>query len=128
MLQISIDNLIAAGYKRYNDAFQKDINIYIGSFQKKVKDDRGIKYFIDVNVYNHEGMPGYDCDTWGKFGYEATCQFNSHAKHKHTFNVLRFVKAEDKIEEIEDFFHVMFHSMECEYYEGFEYILIDNPE
>lgn len=45
---INNDILLANGYRQYEDHFYNAKNLW----QKKVKDNKGIKYFIDIYEYN----------------------------------------------------------------------------
>lgn len=53
MTPITVDNLVAAGYKRFTDSFERDKmpDWYVDSFQKRFRDERGTRYFITVAVH-----------------------------------------------------------------------------
>jgi hypothetical protein len=117
--KVKMKNLEKLGYKKFSSHFKDRVISYIISYQKKFKDENGIRYFLNFHVYDNINIPNYEIGKYGRYSYEASCQFNSHGD-KATFDVLRFVGIKDHIEEVEDFFKVMFVSMECNYYELFE--------
>lgn len=47
------DQLLAEGFQRYKDSTVRDKQCYEESYQLKVVDDKGIKYFINIDLYDN---------------------------------------------------------------------------
>ena len=114
--QEMVDN----GYKIFTSSFKKAIR----GFQKKIKDDKGIKYFITIWHYNHAEQLQRD-DILQKDSYTADCQFRFNKTIKDaTCNVEYWGEVLPNeywevitLKEIEDFFEDFFNKMKPDYYE-----------
>ena len=110
-------SLMDAGFRIYEDNLWNSLRL----FQKAIKDDKGIKYYLNVNHYNireqlkHPDAP--DGDT-----YQARVQFtvdnatvNLNFSGKFTDN--EFGKKEHNLDDAIKFFDRFFDKFNCEYYE-----------
>lgn len=103
---------VAAGFKKHtSDPLNRDKDGYITSFQKRVTDDRGTRYFIDVAQFRFI-LPGR-CDMEH---YGITGQFCRNGG-KQTFNVDMFSSGVESVVDIEEFFDAMWRGLKCDYYE-----------
>lgn len=108
-MKVSLDSLLKEGFKEYKSQFDHDCRC----FQKRVKDEKGTKYFINCKYrdwsnfqhVNHVLSPSFEFDT----------QFT---RNSDTFNVLLLNRGDRTIQEVEQFFEDMFQKMEVEYYEA----------
>jgi hypothetical protein len=70
-MTITADNLLKAGYSRYeNSAGHGDWNRWL--FQKRVRDEQGTRYFVDVQEYDWSGYPQRTGD---RCTYEASVRY-----------------------------------------------------
>lgn len=58
-MKVSIENLEKSGYRKYIDSMKSaqgqellSNHPYKGSWQKRIADDKGIKYFINIDLYD----------------------------------------------------------------------------
>ena len=104
--------LLAAGYKPFTDHFSRH-NLgdwYRGSFQKRVTDDVGTRYFISIV---HGVMPEHGGNPTRLF-FTPDAQFT---RGDVTFDVKMHVRYHD-LPAVEGFFEEMWTSMKIDYYEG----------
>jgi hypothetical protein len=102
------------GYKPYVDHLKADRNktsdFYLGSVQKCIRDEKGIKFFVNIDMFDigYLGVPG--------LSVSAEIQYNSHSDDKPFVDVRRAV---DDLDETEAFFDHMWKVMKFDYYEEF---------
>jgi hypothetical protein len=102
-------HLEAAGYTPFRDPMKKG-SYYDGSWQKRIEDVHGKRYFITVSLWS---PPGYAPAA------EAECQFHERDEMKGFYcNVTHSM--EGGIVAMERFFRDMWERMEFGYYERFE--------
>jgi hypothetical protein len=107
--KITVQELLAAGYSRYQHPLKKDDEGYIGSYQKRVDDAYGKRYFINFD-HSRLVMPGR-CDAeW----LTPSGQMTSEGV---TFD-LDMVGNDYTLEQVEAFFAKMWVKMGCDYYEN----------
>lgn len=91
------DQLISKGYKKYvsksNAVFKSTDTL----FQKKVVDDKGIRYFIDCWWYKEQTINGHTIPE----GWQFEVQFSGDDVSK-TMNVMLFEKDVDNAEQMID--------------------------
>lgn len=111
-MKLSEQKFLDAGYKRWNSPPVSHADYLL---QKKITDDSGVRYFIDVYAYINKGKPyfreGIDKDVQ----FQPEVQF-SEASHK-TMNVTLLVDDMTDIQEIEDTFNTLWESIGKPYYE-----------
>jgi len=106
---VNVENLQAHGYKPYSQGNlkQKFADSYIGSFQKRIDDQEGKKYFINVNQFT------FDLPIMNKETYDFSCQFtNRDGKH---VNVSLHWEPTMTISYIESFYEEMWQNMKFDY-------------
>ncbi|GMA73709.1 hypothetical protein GCM10025880_01260 [Methylorubrum aminovorans] len=112
------DEFLAAGYKPYHDSFKArgeehvpdDRRMYVGSVQKRVRDARGTRYFLNVDLYDFTMHQG------GRRSASANVQFQmSDEDWGGCANVERSV--EGSVAETEAWFWDLWHRMGWGYYE-----------
>lgn len=102
--------LAQKGYKKFDDKLYKSLE----SWQKKVKDETGVKYFITFLVYNHYQQIGHgpNEDRW-----EVKLQFSLPIS---TMNITLFSFNKNKsIDDIETYIDDLFILLGAEYYEEY---------
>ena len=111
---MKVQDWIDAGYKRYNENYLKNAEFLL---QKCISDSTGVKYFIDVWVYDYtkaaffrEGMP--------EMSFEPGVQFQG---REPVMNVTLLVSATScTVQDIENEFENLWKSLGCPYYEKYE--------
>lgn len=107
---ITPDTLKAAGYRRWNS---KGLRQYAEClWQKRFRDERGTKYFIDIYEYDNADMPWHPLKD---VVYEPEVSFK--LPEDENMRVSLSTSREKTIDEIEAFYEKMFHSMDCLHYE-----------
>lgn len=107
---ITYTTLEAAGYRRWNS---KGLRQYATClWQKRFRDERGTKYFIDIYEYDNADMPWHPQKD---IVYEPEVSFK--LPDDQEMRVSLHARREGTIEEIEAFFEKMFQSMGCLHYE-----------
>ncbi|SFF17091.1 hypothetical protein [Methylobacterium sp. yr596] len=117
------DDFKAAGYRPYHDNFKEgderykpaDQRMYQGSQQKRVTDERGTRYFINVDLYDFTVAQLQAGRSAG-----AHVQFSTVDEMGAVCDVSRSV--EGSIEEVEHFFADLWSRMGWGYYE------VDRPD
>jgi hypothetical protein len=108
-MAITIEALDAAGYKRYNMGVS---GYALMLCQKRVYDEKGIKYHISVDVFGaHPGQPD------GTFNFDPQVQFTDDDDRTPTVNMMYLDDSETTVQDIEDFFERAWHFMGRPYYE-----------
>lgn len=111
----------AQGYKRFNTTIKP---LAVFGLQKRFDDEVGKRYFINVWVYdNTTYMDRYE--GWSRWSFQPEVQFNTTLEN--TFDVTLRHKNNEKwgvtpIEQVEEFFNVMWNRMKCGYYEKWEIV------
>ncbi len=103
--------LVKYGFHPYQDKMKQKKG-YVTSWQKKITDDLGTQYFIDVTHchLDYSGVPDTSQHLFSGFAQMT--------KDGQTFNVeLLHVKS---VEQCEAFFDNVFHSLKCERYSLFD--------
>lgn len=105
------------GYTQYVNRMSADQNasvpgFYLGSVQRKMTDRFGIRYFININMYNIHALnlpqPG------NPLSCSAEVQFH---RENEACDVVNVTISHNSFEETEDFLHRMWASMNFGYYE-----------
>lgn len=106
--------LIARGYKQYPpSAFDSDIVVAL--FQKRVDDENGKKYFINVKKNDMSFIPeGHRGNYWKPFSYDYNIQV-TFGEDERTVNLEMF--SGWSIEQVEQFMKDFFDKMKPNYYE-----------
>lgn len=108
------------GYNIFKSSYRNAIK----GFQKRVKDEKGTKYFIDVWHYNHAEQLGRD-DLPKEDTYTADSQFRFGKEGKDSTCDIQFTgdflpneyREVTTLKDIEDFFETFFRKMKPDYYE-----------
>jgi hypothetical protein len=113
-MTVTIDALLAAGYRKFHDTFerQKMGDWYRASYQKRVTDQYGTRYFITIN---HSVMPAR-----ALLGQSETNMFTpSHQFRRDgiTFNVSMQWDSVIDPDQVEAFFADLWEKMRLDYYE-----------
>lgn len=98
-------SLIDEGYKIFTINYKNALR----GFQKKVEDEKGVRYFINVYHYNHSeqlGLTGGDT-------YTSDVNFI----FKDATSVISYFGDKDDVNVIEDYFYKCWQSLEPDYYE-----------
>lgn len=117
-IQYTDEYFFNLGYKKYDKSqFDSDITIY--NFQKRFDDEKGKKYFIDINKYSNEWMSEYDKqqDWYKPYSYTYSCQL--YEKETHAPINLEFF-SDWSIERVESFVERLFQNGELDYYEKWD--------
>lgn len=103
------DDLIAAGYRRFTDELRSSATSsgYLGTYQKLISDEKGRKYFINVDHFQRS-TPHRIIDVM-----EPHCQFRRGDTHVN----VQMLLADETIRDVEDFFEHMWRAMRFDYYE-----------
>lgn len=114
---ITIETLLTHGFSRFVDSLKKEKQGtgYVESYQLKVQDEKGAKYFINVDVWDHRKILPHVKE----LGFEAHTQFNGLSDEKNAFNVQLFIEPSTTIEYLLNFFETIFQQMNCDYYEAY---------
>lgn len=106
------NDILNAGYKEYKPTPFHSEGV-TRCFQKRFDDEKGKKYFIDINKW--EFPPHPHTGEQIPESYEFETQFNKNDK---PMNITLFNRWE--IEEVEQFFEEMWIKMNLDYYERWE--------
>ena len=115
------EDWIAQGYKKFTSNFKPHATF---GLQKRFDDEVGKRYFINVWVYdNTTYMDRYE--GWSHWSFQPEVQFNTTLEN--TFDVTLHHKNNEKwgvtpIEQVEEFFNVMWNITKCGYYEKWEIV------
>lgn len=105
------DVLIEKGYKKYVSQSNSVFKMTDTLFQKKVVDDKGVRYFIDCWWYKEETINGYTIpESW-----QFEVQFHGNEASQ-TMNVMLFEKDVDKAEQM---FNDVWTKLNLGYYEEY---------
>ena len=105
-MKVNLENLILAGFIEYKSAFDKGCKC----FQKRIKDNRGTKYFINCKYFDWSNVPNANLSP----SFEFDTQFT---KGEDTLNMLLLNRKDRTIQEVEDFFEKAFVNLEMNYYD-----------
>jgi len=111
------EQLLSEGFQRYKDSTVRDKQCYEESYQLRMLDDKGVKYFINIDLYDyrkadwHHNLPSPLLDD-----LQGTYQVQFNTREDHVFDV-DFTANTPK--HAIAFFDKMFYSMGCSYYEEF---------
>lgn len=109
---LNVENFTDKGYRRYDQQWPKNADYLL---QKGVKDDVGIKYFINIWVYeNYKGK-------WYREGIDKHTAFAPEVQFQSVtypmMNVELLLDDVADIKEIEETFESLWLSLGCPYYE-----------
>lgn len=113
-MKLTEKKFIDAGYKRYD---QNCLNNCDYLLQKKVADDEGIKYFINIYVYIWKDKSWYREGIDKEIAFQPEVQFGS-AMYD-AMNVTLLVDDVTDVQEIEDTFENLWVSVGKPYYEKY---------
>ena len=111
------ERLLAGGFKPFSNVFAADKDCYEESYQLKVVDDKGIKYFINIDLYDYNqadwqhNLPSHLLDD-----LQGAYEVQFHLEDGNVFNV---ELTQDDVEKAVAFFDKMFYSMGCGYYDEY---------
>lgn len=107
---INQENLVKAGYSQFKSGLNQHNDTYLESYQKSIRDDKGIKYFITIDFYD---LSKYNDKLRVRF--QTGTQFN--LNNGFTFNVDGLNNDKITITELEIFYEKIWSDMNCKYYE-----------
>lgn len=130
-MKLSEKKFIEAGYKRYDQDYLRSCDYLL---QKKITDEEGVKYFIDIYVYIWKDKPWYREGIDKEIAFQPEVQFGS-AMYD-IMNVTLIVDDVTDVQEIEDTFENLWVSVGKPYYEKYhegdiekeKYHIHDNDE
>jgi len=105
--------LMAAGYKTWTNSFKKNDTSYRGSFQKRVTDERGTRYFIN---FEHSHFTYHD----GRGDMESVVCEAQFSRGGVTFNVETIQGFDITLEQTETLIGDIWTGAKCDYYECFD--------
>ena len=106
------ETLLATGYAQFHDRMAETSlgEWYLASFQKRVRDEFGTRYFITIR---HAVIP----EISGNPRRNSFTPANQFTKDGTTFNV-EMLHHDESLEQIEAFFDSMWTTLRLDYYEG----------
>jgi len=112
--------LVDNGYNIFKSSFRNSIK----GFQKRIKDEKGTKYFINIWHYNHAEQLERD-DIKKEDTYMADSQFKFNKEGQDSTCDIQFTgdflpnehREITTLKDIEDFFETFFRKMKPDYYE-----------
>lgn len=110
-MKLSVQKFLSNGYQKYRSAL-KEADFLL---QKKIADEEGIRYYINIWVYVWENKPWYNKDIDPPIIFQPEVQF-AKASNK-PMNVTLIVDSITDIEEIEDTFNNLWESIGKPYIE-----------
>lgn len=112
---ITEEVLLRNGYKKFDNDWRKRLNpdTYIYSYQKRLDNETGKKYFITLNLDDYFKIALHYDKAWS-----VSVQF--YLSEEETFNVEYFVYNHTTIQMVEDFYEKMWNAMGCGYYEKWD--------
>jgi len=115
------EDFIKAGYREHKSKSYETLKMTDTLLQKRIDDEIGKKFFIDVWVYDNK----YYKET-GKFpkdspdfSFQPEVQFYS-KEDEPMFNCMCFMGDKQSVEDVEEFFAELWAKMNLGYYERFE--------
>lgn len=113
------ENLLAAGYKRFNSS-REGIKGGDYGYQKRIYDEQGIRYHITIYVYDWRPYKDNgaltDCSD---FGFQPEVQYQ-HSTVYPTVTMTYFDDDSTTVETMEQFFYAAWVFMERPYYEEYD--------
>jgi hypothetical protein len=111
-MAFTAEDLLVAGYKRYHDSMEasKMGDWYQASYQKRIVDERGTRYFITV-THNHMRAIRDHAET---HFFTPSNQFSSGDR---TINIQMQPRPTDTVADVETFFADLWVTMRLDYYE-----------
>lgn len=107
---INKENLIKAGYSEFQSVLNGNNDFYLYSYQKKVLDEIGVKYFINLNFFDMTEINE-------KLGIQFSSEVQFNLQNEFTFDVHGHYNKELTISELEMFYENIWKNMNCKYYE-----------
>ena len=124
MTKINIIELEKNGYRKFNDQFKRSKDLsesqdpYKGTWQKCIRDEKGKKYFINIQMWDFANSWVSDRNLAREASYQADVQFT--LQDETNFN-LELLSIQNKtLIEVEQWFEKAWRIHECEYYEKYE--------
>jgi hypothetical protein len=118
-VELTDDIILARGYKEYKPTAFHSEGI-IKCFQKRFDDDKGKKYFIDINKWSWDDIASvaHKMDPCYK---SYTYEFETQLYKKGTHDAVDMIFHNSwKIEQVEEFVEIMFQMGMLDYYEKWE--------
>ena len=109
--------LINSGYKTFKSYLNKSLR----GFQKKYKDTKGIKYFLNCYHYNHgEQIPHSSAPNENSYHWEAQFNIGKNVVDINFGGIFipdGWGNSLTTLKEVEDFYEQFFIKFNCDYYE-----------
>lgn len=111
------------GYNKFMDQFKshKDLSNdpYKGTYQKSVRDEKGIKYFVNIEVWDFANS---SLATSSNFKNKpVSFQAHSQVEDKTSMTInLEIMVGEKSVKEVEDWFEKAWTILDCKYYEKYQ--------
>ena len=105
-MKLTVSKFLEKGYSKYKTCSIKNSDSLL---QKVIKDEQGVKYYINVYVYEWSKKPWFNEKIDGEIGFQPEVQFRS-AKYD-TMNITLLVDDMTDVEEIEETFENMWKSV-----------------
>lgn len=122
-MSITLDDWLAAGYRRYDLAPNSDkvINKHADFLlQRRIDDTVGKKYFMTVYCYDRKKYPIEHQRHMPEIGFMVDAQFVL-GDHKPFFGIqMNAVSSLNSIAEIEEYYEKFWQLLGCPYYETWE--------
>jgi hypothetical protein len=113
-MKLTEKKFIEAGYKRYDQNWLNNCDYLL---QKKVTDEEGVKYFVNIYVYIWTDKPWYREGIDKKIAFEPEVQFER-SKYD-TMNITLLIDDVTDVQEIEDTFENLWVSVGKPYYDKY---------
>lgn len=112
------ENFTKAGYKKFElSSFEKQDTLASYALHKRIDDEKGIKYYITVYVYDYKKQFQEGC-CYKEYGFAPKVQFRNGSSP--TVNTELIIDDRTSIEEIEATFEVLFTATKAEYYSYYD--------
>lgn len=112
------EDFTKAGYKKFElSSFEKQSTLAEYALHKRIDDEKGIKYYITVYVYDYKKR-FQEGSSYKEYGFAPKVQFRNAANH--AVNTELIIDDRTSIEEIEATFEVLFTATKAEYYSFYD--------
>lgn len=111
------EQLLAEGFQRYKDSTVRDKQCYEESYQLQMLDGKGVKYFINTDLYDYNkadwqhNLPSHLLED-----LQGVYEVQFHLEDGNVFDVSYPAEI---VKEAVTFFDKMFYTMGCSYYQDF---------
>lgn len=111
------DQLLAEGFQRYKDPTVQDKQCYEESYRLKVIDDKGIKYFINIDLFDYKRADWqHNLPSLLLEDLQGTYDVQFHLIDGNVFDV---IYPANTTKQAIAFFDKMFYATGCSYYEEY---------